>query len=72
LLVKEKEKFINKNIALKTAGVIFAVVALLHLLRVVTGFEVAIGGKTIPLWPSIGGLIVGGLLAIWMFLAARR
>lgn len=62
----------NKNVALTIAGIIFLLVALLHLLRVVTGFEIVIGGKTIPLWPSIGGLIVGGLLAIWMFLAARR
>jgi uncharacterized membrane protein YqhA len=66
-----KGKSMDKNVALIVAGVVFSLVALLHLTRLVTKFEVAIAKKIIPLWLNVIGLIVAGLLAIWMFAAAR-
>ena len=42
---------------------IFAVVAIVHLLRAVYGWDLVIGGWTAPLWISWLGLIVAGVLA---------
>jgi len=62
---------LNKNNALITAGVIFAIVAVLHLSRLATKFQVVVGGYEIPIWANVGGSLVAGLLAIWMFAAAK-
>jgi hypothetical protein len=62
----------NKNIALNVAGVIFLVVALIHLLRLVTGFEVTFRGNPVPVWGSGIALVVTGALAVWMFAAAKQ
>ena len=42
------------------AGVIFALVALLHLLRIYMGWPVVIGSWTAPMWVSWIGLVVAG------------
>lgn len=56
-----------KDTALKVAGVIFFVVAIIHLLRVILKTEVIIAGYVLPIWVSIGGFIAPLLLALWMF-----
>jgi len=44
------------------AGAIFAVVALLHLLRVYMAWPVIIGAWTVPMWVSwIAFVVAGGL-----------
>jgi hypothetical protein len=54
------------------AGVIFAVVALLHLLRIYMGWPIVIGSWTAPMWVSWIGLVVaGGLSYFGLSLAAR-
>ena len=45
------------------AGVIFAVVAVLHLSRIVFGWQVVLGEWTLPAWISYFGLIAAGFLA---------
>ena len=45
------------------AGVIFALVALLHLLRIYMGWPVVIGSWTAPMWVSWIGLVVAGGLS---------
>jgi hypothetical protein len=45
------------------AAVIFAVVALLHLLRLVMGWSIVIDSWTVPMWLSWVGLVVAGGLA---------
>ena len=40
------------------AAAIFALVALLHLLRLVMGWSVVIGSWTVPMWVSWVGLVV--------------
>jgi hypothetical protein len=62
----------NKNIPLIVAGVIFSLVALMHLLRLLTGFEVTLRGSPVPLWVNGMGLVVTGALAVWMFAAAKQ
>ncbi len=42
------------------AAAIFALVALLHLLRLVMGWSVVIDSWTVPMWVSWVGLVVAG------------
>ncbi len=58
--------------ALYTAGAIFAVIAAAHLVRLMVGFEVVVGGVVAPPWVSFPGALVAALLAVWMVAAARR
>ena len=52
-------------------AIILSVVGLVHLLRIVLGWEAAIGGWNVPMWASWLGLIVGGVLAYYGFTHAR-
>jgi hypothetical protein len=55
------------------AGIIFAIVALLHLLRIYTGWPVVLGNWIVPMWVSWIGLIVAGCLSYFgLSLALRR
>jgi hypothetical protein len=47
------------------AVIVFVLVAVAHLLRVVSGTEVVVGGVDIPQWVSVLGVIVPGLIA-WL------
>jgi hypothetical protein len=47
------------------AAVIFALVALLHLLRLVTGWSIVIDAWTVPMWVSWIGLVVAGGLSYY-------
>ncbi len=59
----------DKNKALLVAGLIFALVAILHLVRYYFSLEIVVGGTNIPLSLSLVGFVVAGLLALWMFFA---
>jgi len=54
------------------AALIFAVVALLHLYRVFTHFQVVLGSHVVPQWISILGVLVPGLLALGLLRESRR
>ena len=54
------------------AAVLFAVIALVHLYRLVRPFEVVVGGAIIPQWVSIAGLVVAGGLALMLWRESRR
>ncbi len=58
--------------ALYTAALIFAAVALAHLVRYFLDTEVIVGGAVIPVFPSLPIGIVLAALAVWMVLAGRR
>ena len=45
------------------ASVIFALVALIHLIRIYLGWPAVIGGWSVPMWASWVYLIVAGGLA---------
>jgi len=47
------------------AAVIFALVALLHLLRLVIGWSIVIDSWTVPMWVSWVGLAVAGGLSYY-------
>lgn len=58
-----------KNKALFISGIIFAIVAIAHLLRFLFKMEVVIGGYIVPMELSLVAFVVAGLLSIWMFIA---
>ncbi|MBI2485060.1 hypothetical protein HYW18_02860 [Candidatus Uhrbacteria bacterium] len=43
---------------------VFALVALLHLLRLVYGWSAQIGGWQVPMWASVVALVAAGFLAL--------
>ena len=47
------------------SGVIFALVALGHLLRVLNGWDFVLGPWSLPLWFSWGATLVPAALAVW-------
>jgi hypothetical protein len=54
------------------ASVIFALVALLHLLRIYMGWPIVIGSWTAPMWVSWTGFVVGGGLSYFGLILASR
>ena len=60
----------RKSYLLITA-IVFSIVGVVHLLRIVRGWEIAIGGWTVPMWVSWLGLIVSAVLAYFGFTHAR-
>jgi hypothetical protein len=54
------------------ASVIFALVALLHLLRIYMGWPIVIGSWTAPMWVSWTGIVVGGGLSYFGLILASR
>ena len=60
-----------KKKALNTAGVIFLLAAVLHLMRLIFRWTVAIGDFTVPIWWSAGLAAIAFALALWMFKSVR-
>jgi len=54
------------------AAIFFALVALLHIARLVKGWEVVVDGVTIPMWVSPLGIVIAGGLAFLLWREARR
>lgn len=62
----------SQSTALRVAAAIFAVVALIQLTRLITQFEVTIGGHFIPYWANAVALVVAGTLSAWMWRLSSR
>ena len=54
------------------AVVVFSLVALLQLIRVISGWEVTVNGLAIPMWASVIALLVAAALATMLWREARR
>jgi len=54
------------------ASIIFAVVAILHALRLLYGWEVTINGWAVPMWVSVIGFVVPAGLALLLWRESRR
>jgi hypothetical protein len=52
------------------AGAIFAIVAILQLVRALAGWPVTIGRTAIPVWASWVAFVIASVLT-WMGIAAR-
>jgi hypothetical protein len=55
-----------------TAGVVFLLVAILHVLRIALGWHVIVNVWTIPMWVSWIGVFIAGFLAFTGFTLASR
>jgi len=49
------------------AVVVFALVALLHLLRLVLGWQITLNAVVIPIWASAVGLVITAVLAVMLY-----
>jgi hypothetical protein len=49
------------------AVIIFAIVAVMHLLRLVLGWNATLDGTEIPMWVSVVALVLTGGLAIGLW-----
>ena len=54
------------------AVVVFSLIALLQLLRFVSGWEVTVNGITIPIWASAIAFVVAAGLAVMLWREARQ
>jgi len=63
---------LNKNTALIAADIFFSLVAIIHIVRFAIKLQITAGGREIPVSASIGGFLIAGILAIWMFAAAKQ
>lgn len=52
---------------LKLTGLIFSIVAILHLLRLIFRWDVVLGDWEVPIWISFVGVVGGGFLAYTAF-----
>jgi hypothetical protein len=53
------------------AVVLFALIAVVHLLRLFGGWEVVVNGFVVPVWMSLVGLLLAGGLAVMVWREAR-
>ena len=58
--------------ALRLTGTIFALIALAHVWRLVRGIDVMVGSHHLPMWISVVGAIVTGLLGFWLWTLSSR
>ena len=58
--------------ALVTTGIIFTLLAIYHFIRWLYAVEVLVDGKTLPVVAYIFACVFLALLAIWMFIAAKK
>lgn len=56
--------------ALRVAGLVFLVVALLHILRLIFKVQITAVACTLPQWTSAVAALAALLLALWMFRAS--
>jgi len=49
------------------AVIFFAIISILHVLRLIFGWEANINGMTIPMWISILGALVSAVLAVMVW-----
>lgn len=53
------------------AIVIFSLVAVVHVLRLIFGWEAVINGMAVPLWASVLAIIITGGLAVLLWRESR-
>ena len=55
-----------------TTGVVFLLIALLHVLRLVFEWEGTLQGRSVPMWVSGVGILVAGYLAYEGFRLSKK
>lgn len=54
------------------AALLLAIVAAAHVYRIYSGFDITIGGETVPVWANWAGAIVAGFLALMLAVEAKK
>jgi hypothetical protein len=62
---------LNRKTYITVTATLFIVVAIMHLLRIILGWQVEIGGLSIPFWVSWLGVLVAGALAYFGYTQKR-
>lgn len=62
----------SQSFGLRVAGIIFLLISVAHIVRVATGLQILLGGKTVPMWPSTLAAIVFGVFGVWLWRLANR
>jgi len=62
----------SSAIYFRFTGVIFLLIAVLHLARLFYGWEAVIGSVAIPLWASVLGAVIAGVMAYQSFRLSRE
>ena len=57
----------NQKTFLSISGVIFGVIAVMHLVRIIAGWPAHIGAFEVPMWLSWVAMVVAGYLAVSAF-----
>jgi len=57
----------NKSLGLTVSSIIFALVAIVHVVRLLTNFSVTVNGQEIPLLVNVIGLAVTGFMSYWLW-----
>ena len=57
---------------IQITGVVFAIVALAHVVRLVLDWPVQMAGWVVPIWISWIGILVAGALCVWAFRVVGR
>lgn len=61
-----------KNLALRVSGIVFGLVALLHLIRIIHGTNIIYSTHIVSMEVSYIGFVLALVLAIWMFVASSK
>ena len=70
-LVEKGGEIMKEKTYFQVTGLLFAVITALHLIRLVSGFEVNFASMVVPVWASVLGIVVAGYLAYQAFKLAK-
>lgn len=62
----------SKDTGLRVAGTLFGIIAVLHVGRVLTGFDAVVAGWQVPLWVNGLGAALTGALCVWLWWLSCR
>ena len=62
----------NKQTYFLISGMVFAIVAIVHLLRIINQFQIVVGTWSAPMAVSWVGLIISGILSYWGFMLMSK
>ena len=54
------------------AAVVFSLITIVHLLRLFFHWQVTVNGVIVPIWISVPGFIITGVLAIMLLREAKK
>lgn len=60
-----------KRPAATTAALVLGLIAVVHLLRILLRVPISVGGQRVPVWTSVLGAVLPGVLAVWLWRERR-